>query len=93
MTKNMSELFETVRRSYFHEVLSNQDTESRLEGREGSYLFRVSDVKPGIFVISYVKSSSVCSVTHILHQTVRKAAEDVRLIEDLRRMITKLTSS
>ena len=59
----MSELLESVRRSYYHEVLCYRDAESRLEGREGSYLFRESDVKPGIFVISYVKSSSV---VHIL---------------------------
>ena len=59
----MSELLESVRRSYYHEVLCYRDAESRLEGREGSYLFRESDVKPGIFVISYVKSSAV---VHIL---------------------------
>ena len=52
-----------MKQSYYHEVLSYRDAESRLEGREGSYLFRESDVKPGIFVISYVKSSSV---VHIL---------------------------
>ena len=59
----MSELLESVRRSFYHEVLCYRDAESRLEGREGSYLLRESDVKKGIFIISYVKSSSV---SHIL---------------------------
>ena len=56
-------LLEKVKRSYYHEVLSYRDAEARLEGREGSYLLRESDVKPGIFIISYVKSSTV---SHIL---------------------------
>ena len=59
----MSELLQSVKQSYYHEVLSYRDAESRLEGREGAYLLRESDVKPGLFVISYVKTSSV---THIL---------------------------
>ena len=59
----MSELLESVRRSFYHEVLCYRDAESMLEGREGSYLLRESDVKKGIFIISYVKSSSV---SHIL---------------------------
>ena len=52
----MSELLTTVKSSFFHDVLGCRDSESRLEGREGAYLFRESDVKAGIFVISYVKN-------------------------------------
>ena len=59
----MSELLDSVKRSFFHGVIGYRDAEARLEGREGSYLFRESDVKPGLFIISYVKHSSV---THIL---------------------------
>ena len=59
----MSELLESVKRSFYHEVIGYRDAESRLEGREGSYLFRESDIKPGLFIISYVQNSSV---THIL---------------------------
>ena len=59
----MSELLQSVKQSYYHEVLSYRDAESRLEGREGAYLLRESDVKQGLFVISYVRSSSV---KHIL---------------------------
>ena len=56
----MSELLlQSVKQSYYHEVLSYRDAESRLEGREGAYLLWESDVKQGLFVISYVKSSSV----------------------------------
>ena len=59
----MSELLDSVRRSFYHDVLSFRDAEARLEGREGAYLFRESDVKPGMFIISFVKDSSV---SHIL---------------------------
>ena len=61
----MSDLLQSVKSSYYHDVLGYSDTEARLEGREGAYLFRESDVdvKPGLFIVSYVKSSSV---THIL---------------------------
>ena len=59
----MSELLDSVRRSFYHDVLSFSDAEARLEGREGAYLFRESDVKSGMFIISLVKNSSV---SHIL---------------------------
>ena len=60
----MSELLDSVRRSFYHDVLSFSDAEARLEGKPaGAYLFRESDVKSGMFVISFVKNSSV---THIL---------------------------
>ena len=45
--------------TFFHDVLECKDAESRLEGREGAYLFRESDVKTGLFIISHVKNSSV----------------------------------
>ena len=54
----MSELLESVRRSFYHDILSFSDAEARLEGKE-----RESDVKSGMFLISYVKNSSV---SHIL---------------------------
>ena len=46
----MSELLESVRRSFHHDILSFSDAEARLEGKE-----RKSDVKSGMFLISYVK--------------------------------------
>ena len=47
----MSELLlQSVKQSYYHEVFSYRDAESRLEGREGAYLLRESDVKEGPFV-------------------------------------------
>ena len=49
----------SVKSSFFHDVLGCKDAESRLEGREGAYLFRESDVKTGLFIISHVKISSV----------------------------------
>ena len=54
----MSELLESVRRSFYHDILSFSDAEARLGGKE-----RESDVKTGMFIISYVKNSSV---SHIL---------------------------
>ena len=59
----MRDLLQSVKSGFFHEVLCYRDAESRLEGRQGAYLLRESDVKAGIFVISYVNSSSV---SHIL---------------------------
>ena len=50
----MSELLESVRRSFYHDILSFSDAEARLEAKE-----RESDVKSGMFIISYVKNSSV----------------------------------
>ena len=55
----MSELLSSVRSSFYHNVLCWRDAESRLEGKEGNYLFRESDIKAGPFIISYVKNSSV----------------------------------
>ena len=43
----MSELLASVKRSFFHDVLGVSDAEARLEGREGAYLLRESDVKSG----------------------------------------------
>ena len=59
----MSDLLQSVRREYYHDVIGFRDAESRLEGREGAYLLRESDIKAGLFIISHVKSSSV---SHIL---------------------------
>ena len=55
----MSDLLSSVKNSFFHDVLGCRDAEARLEGREGAYLFRESDVKAGLFIITYVKNSSV----------------------------------
>ena len=51
----MSDLLASVKRSFYHEVLSYSDAEQRLEGKNGGYLFRESNVKPGMFVLSYIK--------------------------------------
>ena len=53
--ESMSDLLASVKRSFYHEVLSYSDAEQRLEGKNGGYLFRKSNVKPGMFVLSYVK--------------------------------------
>ena len=58
----MSELPTSVRSSFFHDVISFSDAEARLEGREGAYLFRESDIKSGMFIISFVKNSSVSHI-------------------------------
>ena len=57
----MSESLESVRIDFYHNV-GYRDAKARLEGREGAYLFRESDVKAGMFIISYVKSSSVAHI-------------------------------
>ena len=58
----MSDLLASVKRSFYHEVLSYSDAEQRLEGKNGSNLFKESNVKPGMFVLSYLKKSSVAHV-------------------------------
>ena len=47
----MSELLVSVWRSFLHYVLWCIEAESRLEGRDGAYLFRESDVKSGLFIM------------------------------------------
>ena len=59
----MSDLLQSVKSSFCHDVLGYSEAEARLEGREEAYPFRESDVKPGLFIVSYVRSSSM---THIL---------------------------
>ena len=59
----MSELLASVKSSFFHDVLIVSDAEARLEGREGAYLLQENDVKPSMFILSFVKSSAV---SHIL---------------------------
>ena len=49
----MSDLLASVKRSFYHEVLSYSDAEQMLEGKNGSNLFKESNVKPGMFVLSY----------------------------------------
>ena len=59
----MSEFFAFVKCTFYHEILSySSDAEQRLEGNEGAYLFRESNDKPGMFILSYVKRSSVAHV-------------------------------
>ena len=58
----MSDLLQSVQSSFYHNVLGFRDAEARLEGREGSYLLRESNVKSGLFIISYVKSTSVAHI-------------------------------
>ena len=81
----MSDLLSSVKNSFFHDVLGCRDAEARLEGREGAYLFRESDVKAGIFVISYVKNSSVSHLVtpnkkgEFIRQTLEEAVEIQRM--------------
>ena len=77
----MSELLASVKRSFYHDVLGCREAEARLEGREGAYLFRESDVKSGLFIISYVKNSSVSHLVtpnrhgKFIRQTLEEAVE------------------
>ena len=79
----MSELLSSVRSSFYHNVLCWRDAESRLEGKEGSYLFRESDIKAGLFIISYVKNSSVSHLVtpnkngKLIRQTLEEAVDIV----------------
>ena len=59
----MSDLLASVKSSFFHDVLGVSNAEALLESKEGAYLLRESDVKPCMFILSYVKSSTV---SHIL---------------------------
>ena len=53
---------DSVRSDFYLHILGYHDAGYRLEGREGAYLFRESNVKAGMFIISYVKSSSVAHI-------------------------------
>ena len=88
----MSDLLASVKSSFFHDVLGCKDAESRLEGREGAYLFRESDVKPGLLMISHVKNSSVSHLVtpnrngKFVRQTLEEAvdiAADVLACSDM----------
>ena len=90
----MSDLLASVKSSFFHDVLGCRDAESRLEGREGAYLFRESDVKRGLFIISHVKNSSVSHLVtpnrngKFVRQTLEEAvdiAADVLACSDMYR--------
>ena len=69
--------------SFFYDVLGNMEAETRLEGRKLAYLFRKSEVKAGLFIIIYVKSSSVSHMlnqnrhVNFIRQTLSEAAADV----------------
>ena len=77
----MSELLSSVKSSFYHNV-------RRLEGKEGSYLFRESDIKPGLFIISYVKNSSV---SHLV--TPNKNGKFIRqTLEEGRQLISQQMS-
>ena len=74
----MSELLASIKRSFFHDILGVSDSEVRLEGRDGAYLLQESDVKPNMYILSYVLSSSV---NHILipnknGKYIRQSLED-----------------
>ena len=77
----MSELLASVKSSFYYDVLGCKEAESRLEGREGAYLFRESDVKSGLFIISYVKNTSVSHLVtpnrrgKFIRQTLEEAVE------------------
>ena len=77
----MSDLLDSVKRSFFHDVLGVSEAEARLEGKDGAYLFRESDVKPSMFILSYVQSSSVSHILvpnkngKYLRQTLEDAVE------------------
>ncbi len=51
-----------TRPEQFRSIVGYSDAEARQEDQEGTYLFQESDVKPGLFIVSYmyVKFSS-CS--------------------------------
>ena len=76
MTHVMSELFESVWRD--HVLGWYCDAEARLEGTEGAYLSRESDVNAGMFTISYVKSSSMAHIL-VLKRNGQSLEQKVRL--------------
>ena len=57
----MSDILNSVALSYTHDVIAVLQPQDKLRSfdREGAYLFRKSDVRPGFFVLSLIKDSSM----------------------------------
>ena len=79
----MSELLASFLHSFFYDVLGDMEAKTRFEGRKLAYLFRESEVKAGLFIIIYVKNSSVSRMLtqnrhgNFIRQTLAEAAADV----------------
>ena len=56
----MSDILKSVTISYNHDVLGVGLAQERLQSfdKEGAYLFRESNVRPGVFILSSIKNSS-----------------------------------
>ena len=84
----MSDILKSVTISYNHDVLGVGLAQERLQSfdKEGAYLFRVSDVRPGVFILSSIKNSSILHLAvpkkngKILRQTLEEAIE---VVEDI----------
>ena len=84
----MSDILNSVALSYHHDVLAVLQAQDRLRSfdREGAYLFRESDVRPGFFVLSLIKDSSMLHLAvpnkngKFLRQTLKEACE---VVEDI----------
>ena len=81
----MSDILNSVALSYTHDVLAVLQAQDKLRSfdREGAYLFRESDVRPGVFVLSLIKDSSMLHLAvpnkngKFLRQTLEEACEVV----------------
>ena len=81
----MSDILKSVTISYNHDVLGVGLAQERLQSfdKEGAYLFRESDVRPGVFILSSIKNSSILHLAvpkkngKILRQTLEEAFEVV----------------
>ena len=84
----MSDILTTVALSYHHNVLGVIHAQERLRSfdREGAYLLRESDVRPGFFVLSLFKDSSMLHLAvpdkngKFLKQTLEEAC---KVVEDI----------
>ena len=84
----MSDILNSVALSYTHDVLAVLQAQDKLRSfdREGAYLFRKSDVRPGFFVLSLIKDSSMLHLAvpnkngKFLRQTLEEACE---VVEDI----------
>ena len=84
----MSDILNSVALSYHHDVLGVLQAQDRLRSfdREGAYLLRESDVRPGFFVLSLFKDSSMLHLAvpdkngKFLRQTLEEAC---KVVEDI----------
>ena len=80
------ELDPKVEIPFYHGCLSSDVAEERLEshGKEGGYIFRESDTKTGVFILSSITDGSVSHSNSTEWKKVADIEDFVNLVGDFR---------